>query len=76
MKIDNVTVSIQIQGSNYTKSSEGAPAAMFILSASVTSNSRAFLERVAQAIHLELANPEKEPMYAEVQLPLAMEDSL
>jgi hypothetical protein len=57
MQINNVSVTITKADDNYGRSkTDDTP--LFQLSASITSDSREFLERVAQAIHKELANPE------------------
>lgn len=55
IRIENVTTSIVTGQGGYNKK-EGDPE-LFVLSASITSDSREFLERVNQAIHLELAYP-------------------
>lgn len=59
IKISNVNVTINAV-SDYNKSGGETPQNLN-LTVSVQSDSREFLERIAQAVHRELATPEREP---------------
>lgn len=59
IKIENVNVSITSEADrSYKATGAELTPERFILNASVKSDSREFLERVAQAVHQQLANPE------------------
>lgn len=57
IRIENVTQNISSSNEGSYGKSDAGPV-LFTLTMSIRSDSREFLERVSQAVHRELANPE------------------